>query len=304
MQSKPWEQQKAISDVAVKKIIEANLPLSVKQILPLGSGWDNHTWLINQTWAFRFPKHKEAAQLLLNEIKILPHLPPLAVKTPKPELICLEPIGFSYPFYGHPYLLGTPADQANLSDADRMSLADTLGVFLKQLHAFPLAKAQELGVGCDQIQRADIKKRYALTKTRMEYLVQQGLVNNAQIFMEAFLPYMNLAVPNEFVLGQGDLYARHILLDNNKKLSAIIDWGDCELLSPAVDLRIAYQFLPPEAQNHFWNAYGMTDELTKIVAKLCAIYSAVTLVWYAHQVKDEFLLQEGLLGLRYISQQL
>ena len=46
----------------------------------------------------------------------------------------------------------------------------------------------------------------------------------------------------------GDLYARHLLLDDHKKLCGVIDWGDVHLGDRALDLSIAYSFLPAEAR--------------------------------------------------------
>ena len=301
--SKPWQQQKALTDNGVRCILQINFPkLTVDMISFLGDGWDNTTWLVNREWVFRLPKHPEAATLLCHEIKTLPHLPELNVNYPKPEFICLEPQSFDYPFYGHRYLQGTHADGAHLRIDDRIALSRELGCFLKQLHSFPLGKAKALGIGFDQIERANLKKRLAPTKERFHYLFQHALVANPSFFIKAFECYLDIKVPEKVVLGHGDFYARHILLDDHKRLAAVIDWGDCERLSPAVDLRIVYQFLPVSAHQIFWDAYGNVDHAIRILAKLCAIYNAVTIAWYAHQVHDKSLLAEGLLGLDFISE--
>ena len=45
----------------------------------------------------------------------------------------------------------------------------------------------------------------------------------------------------------GDLYVRHLLLNELCELTGVIDWGDVHLGDPAVDLMIAYSFLPLSA---------------------------------------------------------
>ncbi len=71
-------------------------------------------------------------------------------------------------------------------------------------------------------------------------------------------------------------------------------------MSPAVDLRMVYQFLPQSAQQVFWDEYGLVSEQIQQAAKLGAIYSSITIVWYAHQVGDQSLLTEGLTGLSFL----
>jgi aminoglycoside phosphotransferase (APT) family kinase protein len=106
------------------------------------------------------------------------------------------------------------------------------------------------------------------------------------------------------VLAHGDFYARHLLLDESKQLTGVIDWGDAVLCHPAIDLAIAYQMFSLEALNDFFEAYGVVSNNTKLLAKLRAIYSAVSIAWYAHQVQDEFLLQESLYSLKTIQEHL
>lgn len=280
----PWVEGKHLTTADVQAILQQNFPeLTIKSISALGDGWDNTTWLIN-------------------EIKTLPHLPALNASHPKPKFVCMEPHGFDYPIYAHPYLKGISADRAKLSMTDRTALASQLGFFLKALHSFPLEKAKQLDVGFDQIERANFKKRYALTESRLEYLFAKRLVKNPKALLSAFKQRLDTKVPDLVVLGHGDLYARHILLDDTKSLTAVIDWGDCELLSPAVDLRIVYQFLPLTAHSLFWRAYGEVALVIKEAAILCATYSSVTIAWYAHQIQDEALLVEGLLGLELIKE--
>lgn len=304
---KPWQQPTALTEKDVRYLLQINFPkLEVDTLSALGDGWDNTTWLINQEWVFRIPKHAEAGQLLRNEMNSLPHLPKLNARYPKPEFICLEPKAFAYPFYGHRYLQGISADRANLTLNERVSLASELGTFLKHLHAFPVEQAKALAIGFDQIGRADVKKRFAQVQERLHYLMQYDLVNNVDLLTKAFKTNLHIKVPANWILGHGDFYARHLLLDENKRLAAVIDWGDCELLFPAVDLAIVYQFLPPTAHQLFWSAYGDVDRITRTLtlAKLRAIYSSVTIAWYAHQVQDKCLLAEGLLGLQFICETL
>ncbi len=290
----PWEQKKPLTVMQVRSILQNNLAgLSVQSISMFGEGWDNTTWLVNENFVFRLPKHKEAASLIVNEMRVLVHLPNVAVNVPKPIYQCTEPKGFPYPFYGHSLVPGKTADKSRLSDVDRLQLAVSIARFLKTLHAFPIEQAEKLGIVYDRISRVAIKERVDAVKQRLSYLVDQHVIESATPFMAQYQRYIDLKIPEEWVLAHGGFYARHLVLDDNKHLTGVIDWGDSELIHPAVDLAIVYQFLPSESHQTFWQEYGEVSETTKIIAKLRAIYSAVTMAWYAHQVADKSLVLES-----------
>ena len=99
----------------------------------------------------------------------------------------------------------------------------------------------------------------------------------------------------------GDLYARHLLVDEQRSLSGVIDWGDVHLGDPAIDLSVACGFLPLAGRAEFCRAYGPVDEPTWRLARFKALLTAVMLVVYGHDVKDEDLLREGLSTLRQLA---
>lgn len=300
----PWQQETALLNKSVKSIIQLNIPeLKLASISQIGEGWDNTAWLINGIWVFRFPKHKDAVKLLLNEINLLPQLTQLQpIQIPAPKYIILFPKGFAYPFYAYPYLSGETAERTALSESLRVQLAKPLGRFLKKLHSFPLAKAKSLNIKYDQLGRADVKKRLALTKPPLQYLADRQLIDQPAMYLQYFERFLDFDFPEHWVLGHGDFDARHIVLDQNKQLTAVLDWGNSELLHAAVDLRVVYQFLPAQSHDTFWQAYGAVDETTRTLAKLCAIHSAVIIAWYASEIADKDLLRESLGSLHLLKE--
>lgn len=298
MNEKPWQQNKLLTATQVQQILRSNLPkLSIESILMLGEGWDNTTWLVNENIVFRLPKHEEAATLITNEMRVLAHLLDLSVNIPNPVYRCTTPKGFPYPFYGHPLIPGNTADRSELSDTDRTQLAVPIARFLKALHAFPVKQAEKCGIGYDRLGRVAIRERFDKVSQRLSYLVTHEAIETSEPFLAAYQQHIDLEIPKVWVLAHGDFYARHLILDDNKRLTGVIDWGDSELVHPAVDLAIVYQFLPPQSRQTFWQEYGKVSETTKIIAKLRAIYSAASMAWYAHQMADEVLLQESLSAL-------
>ncbi len=298
---KPWEKQNISSHLEARKIINVNFPeLKIDQVNLLGEGWDNTTWLVNGHLCFRFPKHEEAATLLLNEIKVLSQSLELNLNIPSPGHICMSPKQFEYPFYAHSFIDGITADKANLSPIERSCIAKPLAIFLKKLHTYPIDSCLTEGINYDQIGRLDVKPRFAQVKDRLEYLYKHKVFTNSFEMVDIYEQHINTIIPKHFVLGHGDLYAKHLIISKAKELVGVIDWGDSELLHPAVDLAIVYQFLPKEAHQKFWDIYGTVDSNSLELAKLRAIYSSVTISWYAHQVQDTSLMKEGILSLRMI----
>src|SRR5262249_51211727 len=92
----------------------------------------------------------------------------------------------------------------------------------------------------------------------------------------------------------GDLYARHLLLDESDHLAAVIDWGDVCIGDPAVDLSIVYTFLPPGARDAFWAEYGFADEATRCRARHVGLARyGIQLLAYAADVGDTDLAVES-----------
>ncbi|AXA33848.1 phosphotransferase family protein [Francisella adeliensis] len=303
MNEKPWEYKNIISADHAAGIINANIPnIEINDIKLLGEGWDNTTWIVNNNLCFRFPKHDEAAILLSNEINILSKcIRSKQIRVPYPKYICSSPKLFEYNFYAHDYISGLTADNSKLNRNDRINIAENLAIFLKELHNFPIDKCVELGIKKDQSDRLGFKRRYLELKERIDYLIGNNLLGDCSKIEHFYINNMNINISDIVRLCHGDLYAKHLIIDN-KNLYGVIDWGDSELIHPAIDLAIVYQYLPKEAHSIFWNIYGEVENSIHTIAILRAIYSSVTITWYAHQVSDISLLNEGTLSLKMINE--
>ena len=95
------------------------------------------------------------------------------------------------------------------------------------------------------------------------------------------------------VLCHGDLYCRHVLLDEQGGFAGVIDWGDVHLGHPAIDIAGALCILPPRALPAFFEAYGAVSSQTLAVARMRGVHSALTLVHFAHSIGDAALLAEA-----------
>src|SRR5262249_19031975 len=99
----------------------------------------------------------------------------------------------------------------------------------------------------------------------------------------------------------GDLYARHLLVDDAGALSGVIDWGDVHLGLPWLDLSIAFGFLPPSARAAFFETYGgVPDRALVRRARLRALGYAVALLVYGAETSDVDLVREARVSLDHL----
>ena len=102
-------------------------------------------------------------------------------------------------------------------------------------------------------------------------------------------------------LVHGDLYARHLLVDDDQSLCGVIDWGDVHLGHPGIDLSLAFAFLPARARAPFFEAYGGVPEGAVLrLARLRALFSLATLLIYGTETGDADVVAEAGRGVAYL----
>jgi len=272
--------------------------LDAHEIEVLGVGWDNTAYLVNNRWVFRFPRRKVAANLLINEGRILPLLQPhLTVPIPLPIYLGKPQAEYPYPFVGYVHLPGATACSVTLSDSERNSNAALLGGFLAALHCIPVDAETAAWAPGDEIRRTDMQMRLLQLQERLNTLssrLQNIGLDGVQIAAVA----ASLAQTPHSIEApcwvHGDLYSRHLLLEAPKnQLCGVIDWGDVHIGDHALDLSIALSFLPPAARDEFREAYGKIDANTWSRARFRAINYGAILVLYGMDVGDEELVTVG-----------
>lgn len=115
--------------------------------------------------------------------------------------------------------------------------------------------------------------------------------NNIKNFIES---WHLLDLPKEHVIVHGDLYARHVLLNEAGKIVGIIDWGDLHVGCAGIDLGIIYWMLPLEYHQDFFKVYGAVLNETLKIAQFRALYVALRLLVYGHEMHDELIMRESL----------
>lgn len=301
----PWTAEHDVSAAQACTLIESQFPdLAPARIEPFGVGWDNTAYQVNEVFVFRFPRRRLGAECMEAEIAVLPHIAPgLPLPIPHPEFVGHPTEYYPWSFAGYRLLAGQTACAAALDEEQRTRLAKPLAHFLACLHAFTPPQIDTWGTGPDTLDRLDVQKRVPKAHQSLEDVRQCGLLPDVALLFAIVDDIAQQHIPNQdtpIVLVHGDLYARHLLVDETGALCGVIDWGDIHAGQAAVDLSIAHSFLPPTAHTAFRKAYGPIAETEWRMARFRAVYHSATVATYAHDTGDEALLGESITALRYI----
>jgi aminoglycoside phosphotransferase (APT) family kinase protein len=81
-----WSAEVAVDDELARAILAQFPELEVGSLRRLAEGWDNTVWVVNERYAFRFPRRQIAIPGVERELAVLPRLAPL-LPLPVPEPI-------------------------------------------------------------------------------------------------------------------------------------------------------------------------------------------------------------------------
>jgi aminoglycoside phosphotransferase (APT) family kinase protein len=293
-----WTPEITVDAARAHALIAARFPdVRAERLERLGQGWDNAAYLVDDTAVFRFPQRAVAAPLIETEIAVLPAIAQaVPVPVPVPRWIGEPDATYPWHFAGYPLLAGTPLDTANPGDAARDALAQPLAAFLRALHALDSEPLVAAGLPRDTIGRMDPGKRIPQVHARVGAVVRAGALHarDAAAVVNIFVDDAPSGEPERLAVVHGDLYARHLLLDEDRALAGVIDWGDVHLGDPAVDLSVAHEVLPASAHAAFLAAYGEVSEMTWRRARWRAIHHAVLVADYGIAIGDAALARGAL----------
>lgn len=303
--ARPWLAEAEVGPQLAAELIEAQFPqLAPIRLEPLGIGWDNTVYTVNQAYAFRFPRRSMALALMDTEWKLLDALAPrLALAIPRPLFKGEPSKAYAWPFAGYSLVPGQPADLAALSLASRAEAIPALADFLVTLHSFGPEFARSLDLPGDTLAKVDIVQRMPQTTSRLQAAHEKGLLPDISPF-ERLIEALPASTPTDrpLCLVHGDLYIKHLVVDADCRLRGVIDWGDAHLGDRATDLSIVYALLPPELHAEFWRAYGEVDALTRELARFRALFHNLALILYGEDIGDIALQRESRRSLAFIAE--
>lgn len=294
-----WDAEVEIDEMLVRALLSDQFPdLDASSARVLGEGWDNAVWVVEERWAFRFPRREIAIPGVQRELWASPRLAALLpLPIPVPTFVGEPSDRFRWPFFGAPLLRGCESADADLPDAERVELGRALGRFLGVLHTqATLSQVDpERVLPLDPNRRSDMRARVDVAVTWLAELESLGWRRSGDIDA-LFGSALELGPTAAEVVVHGDLHMRHVLVQDGA-LSGVIDWGDVCRADPAVDLMLVWSFLPTAGREAFTREYGPVSEEQTVRARVLAISLCAALAVFARDKGLAPLERETIAGL-------
>jgi len=295
-QANRWDPEIEIDERDVRRLVGAQFPqLRLRSLELLAEGWDNAVWVVNEDWAFRFPRVSGAVAFLRTEIAVLPGLGPLPLPIPVPVFIGKPDDGYPWPFTGASLIPGRELAASGLADDERVTAGRQLGAFLRALHdTDPAALGSSLP---RRPERGDAARGLERDRVRLRQIDETGMWHVPERAHDLIEHAAALGSAPELVVGHGDLHVRHLLVDDRGRATGVIDWGEVAMLHPSIDLHIAYSGFTGISREALFATYGYVPEPWHVRARASALLYSVTLALYARQRDLSDLEQEAAHGI-------
>ncbi len=279
----------------VRRLVHEQFPeLPCDGVEKLGEGMDCSAWLVDGRCVFRFPKRETGAECLQNEIRVLPHIAArLPVQASTPRWIGTPTAECVWPFAGYELIAGRSICDVRIPDDVASKFARSLARFLKDLHSINVEEAHDFGAPADEWRRLDVAYRCDFARERLQQAESLGLIPNASAWQSRLEAELQSLV-------HGDLYSKHVLIDDDFQLAGIIDWGDVHIGHPAADLAALWNAIPAAGRQAFLNEYGPIDDATRLLAELRAIYHSTATLLFANDISDQPLAKRSELALQSV----
>lgn len=261
MSEVPWRLERpALDGGTVKRLLAEQFPhLGVSSVARLGEGWDCETWLVDDSWVFRFPKRDSVQANLAREAALLPVLDErLDVRLPVAEWSGSPGERFPFAFFGYRLVPGRTWDWSARPTAKLSAFEADFIALLNGLHGSTAAAKQAL---------PDVYGSYADGYAPMDWGVELMRVRDlllrrlrpATLQVVAPLLAGELQAPAPFtgepLLLHFDFAEDHVFMDDAGRVLGVIDWTDAGLGDPAIDFIEATIWLGPAFLERVLAAY-------------------------------------------------
>ena len=289
-----WQPELIVDQALARRLLAQFQELEILSLRPFAAGWDYAIWIVNDEWAFRFPRRAVAVPGIEREISILPELAPsLPLPVPVAEFVGVPTEEFPWPFFGSRLLPGRELSELHLSDETRQRIALELAAFLRRLHAIPPPS----GLPVDANARADMTRRVPVARAQIAQVEALGLWRRPPHLDAVLEGAETLAPAPATTLVHGDLHFRQVLADPEGRVTGVIDWVDVCRSDPSIDLALYWNFVPVGARRRFLDAYGPVTDDQLLRARVVALSLSAALAHYGRVEGARAVAREALMGL-------
>ncbi len=297
-----WKSSIYIDKKLASTLIDDQTSLKVNTISLIGEGWDNKAYLVNNQYVFRFPRRPMGVDCMQNEITILPYIAEhVSFPFSSPTFVGHPTKEYPAPFAGYEILKGYSLSENTAELIDEMSFAKKLALWLRELHAIPVRLDDPGVIKGGQAWRYDIKQRAEKVKSCLKkyesFFIDAGFKNEQLLQTLDYFQDISLQDIPKASYCHGDLYSKHILVEDPCKLSGLIDWGDIHIGNPGTDLSVGFMIFSDEALEFFFESYGPIDQVSYNVAVFRSFWHPIMLLPYCYETKEETLKKWTILAL-------
>lgn len=287
-----WTADVVADEGLVRRLLSQFDELAGESLRPLAEGWDYSVWVVDERWAFRFPRREVVVPGTQLEIRVLPLLAPtLPVAVPAPVFVGTPTDDFPRPFVGSPLLPGRELAGLGLDDDARARAASELGTFLRVLHAADVAD-----LPADSNRRAEMPTRVAITREQLTAVDE--LWSRPPVVDELLAEAERLPEPRIETVVHGDLHQRQLLAEPDGALTGVLDWVDVCRSDAAIDFPLYWSHFPPPAREAFLDAYGPVTDEQLLRARVLAFSLCAALAAYGRDTGNRAVLADALAGLQ------
>jgi aminoglycoside phosphotransferase (APT) family kinase protein len=234
----PWDADRTLTPRQVLATVRSQFPeLNAESAAPLGSGWENDAFLVNDRLVFRFPRRAEIAKRVDWEIGIAgvvgPALAGLEIAVPDFRWRGEPGPHFPYRFAGYPYL---PGDAAN-HPGDELAacrLAESIGAMLERIHGITSRQLGGLDVGADSESSAEIRAEASRAVPDL-LRTEPGDIRACAAWLRRG-PALPHPFGGELRFLYNDLCPEHVLVAPDRtRVTGLIDFTDASWGDPMLD---------------------------------------------------------------------
>jgi len=213
------------------RVIQDEFPkLAIQSIKVLSNSWNNVVADINDEWIFRFPRSESFIPVLERERVLLDNLRQcLSLPIPYYQFVGVRTV-----FVGYRKICGEPLSRElylTFSHEERQAIADTLALFLDQLHKnVNVNETITLGYEPRRISLYWIEEsiRGTLSSSDVEHMILEAIAYLKEYVDEK----------HEDVFLHNDLHGENLALNlKEKRITGIFDFSDAVIGNYAVDFR-------------------------------------------------------------------
>lgn len=239
------------------RIAAAHPELQIGSTSFLGEGWTSHSFLVNGSLVFRFPKRPEVWPELEREIAFLAAAADaLPLKVPLYVTVSRTSAAATHGYAVYSFIPGDPLTPLELSVSDRGAAADAIAAFLRSLHGY---QPSEPTAAC--LKRGDERAHAVNLRDLADRIVVPRLSSaEAKRLREWFTWYLDTPASFSFspVVVHADLNREHVLV-SERRVTGVIDFSDVSFGDPDYDFSSLFIDVGEEFTIDVARRYGHPD---------------------------------------------